>query len=82
MMSEVTDLEMQLAAAKKREKHQQTRCKSCAGKGFFSDTTYDRCGSDTQCGKCHGTGLPEDKVASIIKDAFVTYRKYTAPTVT
>lgn len=48
-------------------------CRDCRGKGWFDDSTYDRCGAMTMCGRCHGTGLKDEAVKKIIDNAFAPY---------
>lgn len=74
-MKSVSELERELAEAKERVRLEKEQCTSCGGKGWFSDSTYDRSGEDVSCGRCHGTGFPAKRVAEIIQDAFSPYRK-------
>ena len=50
-------------------------CRGCDGKGWFDDTTYDRCGSLTKCNRCFGTGLNAAAVALIVKTAMAPFLK-------
>lgn len=71
----VAELERDLAKAKEREHLKKEQCTSCSGKGWYCDSTYDRSGEDVICSRCHGTGLPDTRVAEIIREAFAPYRK-------
>lgn len=73
-MRSIPEIEAELAAAKERERLASERCIACHGKGWICDTTYDRTGQDVQCDRCHGSGLPRDKVQEIIRSAFARYR--------
>lgn len=76
----VAELERELAKAKERARLAKEQCTSCSGKGWYCDSTYDRSGEDVSCSRCHGTGLPEKRVAEIISDALAPYRKQVGAT--
>ena len=71
----IAELEAQIRRLKQEEAKAKIQCSLCDGKGFYLDTTYDRTGAECQCERCFGTGLPDDKVRQIIKDAFAPYRR-------
>lgn len=75
-MSDVKTLERQLAAAKARDAKALTHCTQCNGAGFWSDSTYDRCGVDVKCERCHGTGFPKARIDKIITDAFAPFAQW------
>lgn len=74
-MPTIAELERDLKRAKEAEWLAKTLCTSCGGKGWFSDTTYDQCGVDTVCDRCHGTGLPKQNIDAIIANALKPFRK-------
>lgn len=41
-------------------------CKSCDGKGFILDTTYDRSGELVQHEVCYGTGLSRESIWKLL----------------
>ena len=72
----VRDLERRLAAARKREADlAASHCLKCDGAGWFSDTTYFRTGSWTECGHCYGTGWPTGRVRQALDAAFQNHIK-------
>ena len=74
-MKSIPELEHELKEAKETVRLAKVQCTGCGGKGWFSDSTYDRSGEDVSCDRCHGTGLPASRVAKIIREAFAPYRK-------
>lgn len=75
MAARADQLRRELAEIERREQLAKLQCTDCGGKGWFSDTTYNRTGEDVSCGRCHGSGLPKDQVDSIIREAFAPFRK-------
>ena len=74
-MESASQLRIKLREAEKRERRAKEVCMGCDGKGYICDTTYDRTGVDTPCGRCHGSGLPAERVEKIISDAFAPYQR-------
>lgn len=74
-MDTVADLERRLARAQAKEAFAKENCTTCAGTGWFEDSTYDRCGVTTRCYTCNGTGLPEARVKEIITAALAPFVK-------
>ena len=50
-------------------------CRTCEGRGYFLDSTYDRAGINVSCGVCYGTGLHKKQVDKIIIETFKKYSK-------
>lgn len=44
----------------------KSKCKSCDGKGFLLDTTYDRSGELVECTKCYGTGRAQEAIYRLL----------------
>lgn len=46
---------------------EQRGCRSCSGKGWLLDTTYDRSGEEVRCTKCYGTGMTQEAISLFLK---------------
>lgn len=45
-------------------------CKSCDGKGWICDTTYDRTGANIGCNTCFSTGRSTEDIKTAVWKVF------------